>query len=313
MSPLRSLDNVNDWAAETSESIDARLEGAKSSQAQTRLTLGTMALVSIMMLIASYNAYLSYDYYWIRDEVGPTKSLATKTAPYILMEQALKDWASARTVQVSLLGIRVSVDDAPVLGSSILSVLSLWLFLVARRENHTIGFLLRDTDTPRPSSQGADGVQSAASAAGQRWLIFHTILASSIFATCDPSLAQVTSLDGPLDETRRNSLVSRVGRACFRLARSFFFLFPAMACVATFIVDRCSYVMRDPFKENFAFPEIEPFFRYSMLIFFACWSPLMLCCWRANLYSTATERVLREYGQKLSNDLLQSEVAQHEP
>jgi len=271
-----------------------------------------MALVSIMMLIASYNAYLSYDYSWIRDDVGYAKDLSHKSAPYILMEQALKDWASSRTVQVSLLGIRVSVDDTPVLGSSILSILSIWLFLLARRENHTIGFLLRNTDTPRRWRHDAAGVQSASFAAGQRWLIFHTILSNSMFATCDPSLAQVTSLDGPLSDGPSNPLLARLGRASFRVARSFFFLFPAIACLATFAVDRRSYFVCDLFDEHFAPPKIEPFFWYSMLIFFACWSPLVLCCWRAHLYSTATERVLREYGHKLSEDLLHAETSSSE-
>lgn len=304
MSPLRSLDDVTDWAAETSDSISARLEGAKSSQGQTRLTLGVMALVSVMMLIASYNAYLSYDYGWILDEVGFNKNLAEKTAPFILTEQALKDWASSRTAQVSLLGIRVSVDDAPILGSSILSILSVWLFLTVRRENHTIGFLLRDTDTPRPSPLESADAQTRSLGAGQRWLIFHTILANSMFAACEPSLAQVTSLDGPIADRESNVLLARVSRVCFRVARSFFFLFPAIACLGTFVLDRCSYFMRDPFKEGFATPVVDTFFWHSMLVFFVCWSPLFVCCWRANLYSLATEQVLREYGQKLGDDLL---------
>jgi hypothetical protein len=46
-----------DWIAETPESIAARLEGAKDAQRQTRFTLGVMALLSMTMLILSYNAY----------------------------------------------------------------------------------------------------------------------------------------------------------------------------------------------------------------------------------------------------------------
>lgn len=145
-----AADDIDDWVAETPESIAARLDGAKVSQGQTRLTIATMSVIAVMMLTAAYNAYLSYDYDWILEDgdvvVGNDK------ASEILKTQALKDWAASRTVQVSLLGIRVSVDDAAVLGSAVLLVLSLWLLLVVRRENHTIGSLLNATDTPRPGT-----------------------------------------------------------------------------------------------------------------------------------------------------------------
>src|SRR5436190_1908338 len=113
---------IDDWAAETHESITARLEGAKTSQTQIRLTLGMMAVISTMMLIASYNAYLSYDYYWIVEsgrsqmEVGERRAdkansadandpkPATERVSQVLTEQALKDWAASRTVTISPFG-----------------------------------------------------------------------------------------------------------------------------------------------------------------------------------------------------------------
>ena len=77
--------------------------------------MGIMSIISMMMLIASYNAYLSYDSTWILDL--PQKELAGgTTVAGVLTDQALKDWAASRSVQVPLLGIRTSVDDAPVLG-----------------------------------------------------------------------------------------------------------------------------------------------------------------------------------------------------
>ena len=57
--------HLDDWVAETPESIAARLESAKSAQGQARRTMGIMSIISMMMLIASYNAYLSYDTTWI--------------------------------------------------------------------------------------------------------------------------------------------------------------------------------------------------------------------------------------------------------
>src|ERR1043166_7241615 len=176
MTPHQNIDRVQDWVAETPESITARLEGAKASQAQIRFTLGMMAVISMMMLIASYNAYLSYDYDWILH--GDHMHGGNRQSE-ILQEQALKDWASSRTILISLLGIRVSVDDAAVLGTSVLLILSAWLLLWARRENHTIGRLLRDTDTRRPDENKDPSVKSRSRrqlfSSRERWLIFHTI------------------------------------------------------------------------------------------------------------------------------------------
>src|SRR5712691_8074692 len=125
----KDVDGVADWVAETPESIAARLEGAKASQAQIRFTMGVMAIISMMMLIAAYNAYLSYDYGWILDAnkrqtdaelLHPEKVStseeknripASVEVAKVLDEQALKDWAASRIVQISPLGIRVSIDD----------------------------------------------------------------------------------------------------------------------------------------------------------------------------------------------------------
>jgi len=110
MATPKNIIRVDDWVAETPESITARLEGAKTSQAQIRRTLGLLAIVSMMMLIASYNAYLSYDYNWIvesrsrqlevekRPAEKATSPPATERVAQVLTDQALKDWAASRTV-----------------------------------------------------------------------------------------------------------------------------------------------------------------------------------------------------------------------
>jgi hypothetical protein len=306
MAPHAALDRVSDWVAETSESIAARLDGAKALQSHLRLTIAAMAVVSVMMLVASYNAYLSYDYAWIT-EAGDRK-LQDDVRSGVLTTQALKDWASSRTVQVSLLGIRVSVDDAAVLGSAVLFVMSLWLFLVARRENHTIGLLLRHTDTPHPANGSRSDDADRVNTEEQRWLIFHTVLANSLFVTCDPSLARVTSLRPTSKKVSALGECSAwLNRTAFAFVRYFFFSFPAVTCAIVFGLDRWSYFIADPFAEGFEVPGVGTFFWRSMIVFLLCWVPLVICCWRSSQYSRATEIVLREYGRKLGADLLVDE------
>jgi hypothetical protein len=296
-------EQLGDWVAETSASIVARLEAAKSSQRQTRVTLGIMAIISAMLLIASYNAYFSYDYRYLTKNLK--RPLGTQTMPDVMMGQAARDWTAARTIQNALLGIRVSVDDA-VLGTAVLAVLSLWLVLVTRRENHTIGLLLRATDTEQ--DDGDSGSHSRSSprkySNDQRWLIFHTIAANALFETPDTSMASISSLGGP------NPLTARVGglkglenQYGFRMIRSFFFLFPVITSVVVFCVDRYSYFVPDPFDPNGSIPGIEDPFFWPSMAGYVMLIPLAVCCLKASRFSRATESVLREYCVKLFEDL----------
>lgn len=308
---MDEFEHVADWTAETSQSITERLNGAHTAQSQTRLTLGVMAIVSVMMLITTYNAYFSYDYNWLVAEkdvkVEPT------TVAGILREQAFKDFAAARIVQVPFLGIRVSVDDAPVVGTAILLILSLWLLLVSRRENYTIGFLLRDTDSAQDdraaqrSASAGDAQTSVRSfTAEQRWRIFHSVLANSVLLTLNPGLARFRSLrqHGFTIAPRKLKLINTLNRWSFIGVRAFFFLFPVLTSVAVFVADRYSYFIPDPFEPHAAMPDFHlAFYRRSMWVYIVCWIPLTLCCWRSRQYLVATERILHEYAGRLRRDL----------
>jgi hypothetical protein len=316
MSPLGS----KDWVAESPESISARLSSANASQAQTRATLGWMAIISAMMLIASYNAYLSYDYHYFlkvaeelkdgeadkRSEVPERPGLSI---PNILLEQAAKDWATSRTIHIGLIGLRVSVDDAAVLGTAVLALQSFWLVLLTRRENHTIGSLLRDTDASA-QDLSRDRVIDDADAQrkeinDRRWLIFHAVSANAVFETPNGSLMSVYSLRGanPL-HAPDTSFRGRVSKHGFRVLRSFFFVFPVFTSLMVFAMDRASYFMRDPFDRDTAGMGFnDPFFWPSLAAFVVLFIPLALCCRKASRFSRATEAVLREYGAKLMADL----------
>ena len=297
-----------DWVAETSASITARLEAAKASQTQTRVTLGGMALISAMMLIASYNAYFSYDYRYMLEQLRENRGVGTTSVPDTLIGQAARDWATARTIQISLLGIRVSVDDAAVLGTGVLAVISLWLVLVTRRENNTIGSLLVDTDTAPPLTKESADKPSHPSHRqtlqhGDRWLIFHTISGNALFATPKTSLVAISSLNDP--SPRQTSAVLRwVDDYGFRVIRNFFFHFPVLTSVIVFCIDRYSYFIHDPFAADGGIPGVDdPFFWFSMRAYFVCLIPLAAACQKANRFSLATESVLREYCVKLYQDI----------
>jgi hypothetical protein len=307
---------LDDWIAETPESIAARLEGAREAQKQTRFTLGMMAIISMVMLILSYNAYLSFDSDWILDRTkeGIAPADSASTAADILTHRALEDWAASRNATIELLGIHVSVDDAPVLGTTSLFVFSLWLLLVTRRENHTVGSLLRDTDTSlgpeasalRSGNLSVPGARDLYSNS-QRWLIYHTIVANSLFVTFDRSLSRIKSLRESKSLLAKSAQGTKdaLNRLALSFARDFFFWFPVAASAIVFYLDRRSYFQPDPFEPESLPPGAEaPFFLVSTAVFIACWIPLMICCLGSARNSKATDAVVREYGEKLRSDLL---------
>jgi hypothetical protein len=318
--------HLDDWIAETPESIAARLAAAREAQRQTRFTLGILALISMMMLILAYNAYLSFDSRWILERAQATQQVGQFKMPgqpdtiqAVLTIQALQDWAASRNATIELLGIRVSVDDAPVLGTTSLLVVSLWLLLVTRRENHTVGSLLRDTDSNAADDDAdlsdghATGPQMRQSYSdGQRWLIFHSIVANSLFVTFD-RVSRIDSLRGanPLFRENATGIRAAAARGAMSFARDFFFRFPAAVSLLVFCLDRYSYFQPDPFAPDMAAPGIAaPWFWASAIVFVVCWVPLFLCCRSSARFSRATTTVLRAYGERLQSDLLRRESRQ---
>lgn len=335
MTPHQNIDSLEDWVAETPESITARLEGAKASQAQIRFTLGTMAVISTMMLIVAYNAYLSYDYHWILDANkrqreykllaeqrrpagAKDQKLASEEVAEILEEQALKDWAASRIVLISPLGIRVSIDDVGVLGSAVLLLLSLWLLLLVRRENHTIVSLLRHTDSSTPASdrdasaKPSQGIPSNISFKGERWRIFHTISSNSLFFTLqsidEPGPAPINAAAKFRRLINAAAKFKRlINNRVFGCVRAFFFFFPVIAMLLVFGLDRRSYSMQDPFHAFFEIPGREDFFWSSWWVFLVCLAPLTISCWQSRKYSNETEKSLNDYGNKLRRYLLKEQ------
>lgn len=300
--------DARDWIAESKDSIKARLEGARAAQSQARVAIIALAVISLMMLTASYNAYLSYDSEWVRNEAlaahaRPMAPDAKKTFD-LLRDEELKGWASGQQVQISLLGVHVSVDDAPVVGTFALAIVSLWLLLLMRRENYTIGFLLRDTD-----SLTASEFAPMTSAAGHRalqWLIFHSIAANSTFVAFDDSMARVDDLRGespPFVVQARPGIRGLVHRFAFGFARRFFFFLPMTASLAVWALDAWSYFRPDPFEGMQIAGWNQRFLYTSTATFLACWFPLVYCCLKSIRYSMATERVLHQYGEKLMRSL----------
>jgi hypothetical protein len=282
--------------------ISARLSGAKHVQDQIRFLVGVMTVISTMIFVASYNAYLSFDHAWVFGDAdrglvatpGAHDAYAGgRSAPNVLTEHALRLWVESRNVQISLLGIRVSIDDAPVVGTLALLVVELWLLLVVRRENRTIGFLLYNT---RRAASDAPGPGDRPSTDEQRWLIFQTLISNAVFTNLDYSLARFKSLnDPPPPDGSTSGAVRRAETLVARALGLLFFVLPLVVAVMMFVLDWRSYQLPSPFKLDYSAPRPDAFFTASRVTFLFCFAVLAACCSQARRYVSATENLLREY------------------
>lgn len=128
----------------TDEVLKLRLQATKEAQGRSRIAFFIVTYATGAILAGLWNSYLSWERQWA-DRLPPS----SWTEQQVLGQQ-IKLWIESQVVGISLLGLRVSVSDAAVLGSVALLVLAYYQCLCLRRENHEIGTLLRDTrDAPR--------------------------------------------------------------------------------------------------------------------------------------------------------------------
>src|SRR4051812_25618302 len=115
--------------SETSDDalLKARLDGISEAKRRTRLALLLSSLACAAILAAEWNAYLSWDRQWTTRAAEPKHWGQSE----VLVEH-VKEWVESNTVSVSLIGLRVSVSDAAVLGSIILLVFSYYLCMSSR-------------------------------------------------------------------------------------------------------------------------------------------------------------------------------------
>jgi len=306
-------------AVETNESVTGRLAAATDAQKRSRLVLVIMGIACAALIVATYNAYLSFDRSFALsvsaenpDDLSKTRPDGTfadvpmrrfksddRTGPSVLNEHALRSWADNRMVSISLLGIRVSVDDAPILGTVALFVISIWFLLSVRRENNVIVYLLRDTRR--------DGRDITVELLRRQWRIFHGIVSESVFTMFEKSLVPVGGLG------RKKANVGKVGRwgnRCLSfflyLIAYFVFLLPVLTSVFVFGLDWWAYSQRSAFREGLGAPPLENvrFFQqeafWMFLIFFLLLSlTTVLSLW----YNAHTERTIRRYYSELEAGL----------
>jgi hypothetical protein len=269
-----------DGATTKEKTIQIRLDATKEAQIRTRIVFFTSIVVSLTMITAGWNAYLS----WYRSVAFDLGVLSPSEGTKTLQAEILKEWVHNRMINVSLLGIRVGVDDAPQLGALTLLIVSIWSFFTTRRENYTIGYLLRETCHDDRDT---------------RWMIFHGVISYSVFTNISNVDQPISSIRGPAP---RDNAVD-FARVAYR---ALYFL-PCIAIAMLLMLDVLSvFILASPFRTSHSRPLLSELSLGDIVASVIWWCvalglgiPTYILCLRALRFSRATEKVLTEYWEEI--------------
>lgn len=288
-----------------------RIEATGEAQKRTRTAFLVSTVVSLAVLVACWNAYVS----WYRHFARKTEWMGSFTcqdgtppvsgqpisadgppinqskdciAPVTeeLHKLTVAKWVESQQISIPILGISIGVSDIAVLGSFALFLSAFWLYHTFRRENQAIGHLLIDTK----SFSKEDKKQ-----------IFHSVAAYSVFTNVDDTEVPISALD----EAPRKVRSSTFGRKVFR----WMLYLPGVSILISITFDLASIFFIEPV---FRIPHdvklwtlMGPpeWIQFALMEAFA----LLFCafsfglCFRAAEFEQATGEVLADYQKNLKN------------
>ena len=184
-------------------------------------------------------------------------------------------------INVSLLGIKVGVDDAPTVGAFAMLVALVWFYVNVRRENEVIGLLLYESRTSPIRTQ---------------LRVFHGIISYAVFTN-------VQQYKGPFKNIDR--LPKRGKKWISAIIMWILFYLPPVAVLLLTVLDVASFFSDSPFRPNELtiheiMTEREEYAKIYWI--YGCYGfsfilaiLILLLCGRIHRYARATEKALRKY------------------
>lgn len=124
--------------------LEFGIEAARDSEKITRLAFTVITIVSLAIILVTWNAYYS----WYTDFSLEIK-LMENPVTEVVHKALLNQWIESTAISFPFLGIKVGVFDGAVVGSFILFVLTVWFFLCVRRQRQVISNFLKNTTTSK--------------------------------------------------------------------------------------------------------------------------------------------------------------------
>jgi hypothetical protein len=198
-------------------------------------------------------------------------------------KQVVAEWVKNQTITTGLIGVRIGISDAAVIGALSLFVITIWLYFTLRRANRTIGYLLRDVRRETYDLQN---------------LIFHGIAARLVFSDIGRGDQPMRSLAAAPDAQNVPFV---------RFAVKILFFIPAATIFFVILMDVLSlFYFSSPFRTSH-----EPLVRIinaspdaaGIWTQIVVWELLALTlgvltvilCWKGLEFERGTEQVIRQF------------------
>jgi hypothetical protein len=265
--------------------LQLRLDAVRESVLRARSAFIVATVASLLIIFPAWNAYLS----WYRGFVMREQPYAAGGVNPVdeAQKQAVAEWVKNQTITAGILGVRVGISDAAVVGALGLYIVAIWLLFTLRRANRTIGYLLQDVmSEPYETKQ----------------MIFHGIAARLVFSDIGRGDQPVRSLSEK--PTAKNFIFVR------RVVKGLFFL-PAATIFFIVLMDILSICcLPSPFR-----PGHDPLYfviqdspdRLALWMQVVGWEVLAITlgiltarlCLKGIDFESSTEAVLKEFSSHL--------------
>jgi hypothetical protein len=200
-----------------------RIAAARDSLKRSRLIFFIATVVSLAILFAAWNAYIS----WYRDAAMRddwSKNPVTQEA----QKQLLSEWVKSRSISIAPLGIHIGISDGAPLASFSLLITTVWFFYTVRRSNHVIGALLID-------SKDEDKITQA--------MIYHGVVSNLVFL-------DLTGDDEPISQLSDSQARENHDIPAVRGMIRFLAYLPALTIFFVVTMDILSIVtLKSPFRD----------------------------------------------------------------
>lgn len=263
--------------------LQFRLEATRDAQKISRLAFLVSTIASLAIILSTWNTYFS----WYTAFPQKEKFTGNEVTDEVQRE-VIKQWVDSSTISIPFLGIKVGVSDAPVFGSIGLLIINTWFFLSMRRENHVIGFLLRDT------SKEIDDVRT------REW-IYHGIAAYLLFISITKKDEPIREIKKWRDKQRPNSIMQIAFKALVFLP-PISILFLIISDILTVYVKKASF--RYPHTPLFGHLNLGAAVKLITMdaLAFALLILITVLCAKIVYYAECTGAVLREYADDIRRD-----------
>jgi hypothetical protein len=193
-------------------------------------------------------------------------------------------------INISLLGIRVGVDDAPTLGALAMLIALIWFYLSVRREHYVIAYLLHDYRGPEHPVD-------------VKWRIFHGIISYAVFTNVRHFDNPFKSIDHPPAEGEMKLL---------RPLMSNLYYLPLASLVFVLLFDAWSVFRPSPFRtsNDWLFTILWKNEEYGELTSIIIWwviglllaFPNGFLCRKISDFAHSTEHVLGQYWKLIKKE-----------